>query len=436
MTLFVRELIHTLFVLPMSFTGDYIAADLLQIRHRVRYAAIVSLLHSISQLLFGWLGTLGLAHSPNINAFVQIVIYIIPPLVISREPVPRRVLAAITCFLALMFSSVVGEAVFVALGGEIHNTVAYLESNPFAYTMMFFVSFLMTLASMTLVRLVWNRLLGRAPVRVLKPYLLFPVSQWLLIVLTVHFASLDVFQPIRYLLILLATLFCVAADIVLLRSIRAASEKAVAEERAHWYETLLEQQEQTYAYIMADQEDAAKIRHDIRNQLQTAYALMENGSGEEARRQLDEVRAIVNAAPSYCANRLINALLSVKAGQMEAAGVALDCRADVPERIALPGTELCSLFSNVLDNALRAAQDVLAREPVVALRAGITGNVFTLVCKNPYDAEKQAEIRPGHGLGLEILRDLAERHDGTLTAKAENGEFTVTVQLLLPAQEE
>lgn len=435
MTLFVRELIHTLCILPTSFAGDYIAADLLQIKNRVRYAAVLSVLHSLSQLLFGWLGTEGLAHSTSINAFVQVLIYLIPPLALSREPVARRFLATVTCFLAMMFASIVSEAVYVAMGGEIHNTVAYVESNPLAYATMFLVSFVLTLGVLTLARSVWNRVLGRAPVRVVRPYLLFPVSQMILIVLTIHFASIDVFNPIRYLLILLAAGFCAAADIVLLRTIRSDAEKALAEERALWYEKLLEQQEQTFAYIQADQEDAAKIRHDIRNQLQTAYALVQSGSGEEARRQLDEITATVNAAPNLCANRLINALLNVKTSQFASAGVALDCRVDVPERIALPGTELCSLFANVLDNALHAAEDLLAQEPVVTLRAGITGNVFTLVCKNPYDARRHDAPQPGHGLGLEILRDLAERHDGSLTTKQENGEFTAAVQLFLPAEE-
>ena len=181
-------------------------------------------------------------------------------------------------------------------------------------------------------------------------------------------------------------------------------------------------------------EDAAKIRHDIRNQLQTVYALLQSGSHEQAKSQLDDIGALVNQAPSYCANPVINALLQVKAGQYESAGVTLDCRCEVPVMIPIAGVELCSLFSNVLDNALRAARDSAQAAPTVELRSGLQGNVFTLFCRNSCPEKLENTLRPGHGLGLEILRDLAARHDGTVQTRQEDGTFFTTVQLLLTDQ--
>ena len=39
--------------------------------------------------------------------------------------------------------------------------------------------------------------------------------------------------------------------------------------------------------------------------------------------------------------------------------------------------------------------------------------------------------RPGHGLGLEILRNLAERHNGMLETQRDGDRFTTHVQLVL-----
>lgn len=290
---------------------------------------------------------------------------------------------------------------------------------------------MLTVLIMLLVRWVWKRVLNRAPTQVLRWHLLIPVSQAVAIVIMIHFASEDRFVPIRFFLILLTMLFFVAADIVLVRSIRKSSEQAVAAERALWYEQLLTEQEQHYETLIADMEDAAKIRHDIRNQLQTVYALLQSGSHEQAKSQLDDIGALVNQAPSYCANPVINALLQVKAGQYESAGVTLDCRCEVPAMIQIAGVELCSLFSNVLDNALRAAKDSGQNAPKMELRSGVQGNVLTLYCRNSCPEEPEESPRPGHGLGLEILRDLAARHHGEVKTSRGGGYFTTEVQLLL-----
>ena len=64
---------------------------------------------------------------------------------------------------------------------------------------------------------------------------------------------------------------------------------------------------------------------------------------------------------------------------------------------------------------------------------GLQGNVFTLFCRNSCPEKPEAALRPGHGLGLEILRDLAARHDGTVQTRQEDGTFFTTVQKLFPA---
>ena len=128
MTMFAQEVLHTVCVLPTSFAGDYLSADLLRIEKRVRFAVFMSLLHSLSQIFFGYLATRGIENAPHFNAMAQVLIYLLPPLIISRVPIVQRILAVSACFLAEMFASIPAEAVFVAMGGEIRKTVA-ISSN-------------------------------------------------------------------------------------------------------------------------------------------------------------------------------------------------------------------------------------------------------------------------------------------------------------------
>ena len=141
------------------------------------------------------------------------------------------------------------------------------------------------------------------------------MSQVLLWSVAILYTSLDTFIPSRHIPLAVVTVFCFIADIFLLRSVQVFSKRAVAEERAVWYEQMLDQQQNYYAHILAETEDASKIRHDINNQLQTAYALMESGDMQAARSQLDGIRASVERQSVFCETHVVNALLGVKAGQ-------------------------------------------------------------------------------------------------------------------------
>ena len=93
MTMFAQEVLHTVCVLPTSFAGDYLSADLLRIDRRVRYAVFMSVLHSVSQIFFGFLASKGVTEAPHYNAIVQVLIYVLPPIIISKVPIIQRLCA-------------------------------------------------------------------------------------------------------------------------------------------------------------------------------------------------------------------------------------------------------------------------------------------------------------------------------------------------------
>ncbi|MBQ9721686.1 MAG: sensor histidine kinase, partial [Oscillospiraceae bacterium] len=360
---------------------------------------------------------------------LQFLIYFLVPVIASRDSLPRKLFASAICLMIAMLASTVAELIFATLGGEIKNTVGLIESDPAAYIVMFLASFAILAILLPIAISFWNRLLHESSDRSFWYYLLFPASQVLYMGIAIRYTSLDSFVPLRHIPLAFATVFCIVADVFLFRSIHIYSQRAVDTARAAWLEQLLDQQQSYYAHILSDQVDAAKIRHDIRNQLQTAYSLLDSGDRDAARAQLDDIRSTVDQAAHYCENRVVNALLAVKADRFDAAGLTLDCRCSVPEYLPLTGTELCSLFSNILDNAYRAASQAAGEDRTVTLTCAVQGDVLTLQCVNPCPPE-DAPSAPGHGLGLEILRDLARRHNGAVEAVRDGETFTTRVQLI------
>ena len=130
---------------------------------------------------------------------------------------------------------------------------------------------------------------------------------------------------------------------------------------------------------------------------------------------------------------IVDAILHVKELQYRDQGIKLQCKCSVPEDLAVAGTDLCSLFSNLLDNAANAVDPLEPQQKIVSLSSVFDQNVFTVRCENPYPGEGSLlpSHRPdGHGLGLSILEDLAKRYQGEMNTETDNDIFKVTLWLL------
>ena len=52
-------------------------------------------------------------------------------------------------------------------------------------------------------------------------------------------------------------------------------------------------------------------------------------------------------------------------------------------------------------------------------------------CSNSYNPENQTPSAPGHGLGLDILRDLTQRRGGEMQIEQTDRRFDITIWLPL-----
>ena len=283
MTLLMRELIHCICYAPSAFISDLACAQMLHIKKPPRYALIMTLLHIVPQLIFASLNNLDSEGLPVLNSVIQISLFFLGPMIASRDSVPRRLFAASLCLGASLLASTAAELIFVSLGGDIQANVGIIESGPAAYIAMFVLSFAILVILLPLLLRVWNRLIRENADTHFWEYLLYPATQAVILAIAIRYTSFDSFIPARHIALAIVTALSVVADFLLLRSIREHASRAVDTARAEWFEQLLEQQQSYYEHILSDQEDAAKIRHDFRNQLQTAYSLVDSGDREAAR---------------------------------------------------------------------------------------------------------------------------------------------------------
>ncbi|MEG2394689.1 MAG: GHKL domain-containing protein [Ruthenibacterium sp.] len=100
----------------------------------------------------------------------------------------------------------------------------------------------------------------------------------------------------------------------------------------------------------------------------------------------------------------------------------------LPGEIPVENVQLCSIFSNLLDNAIRAVKPLAQEMRKITVKANLRGQTLFVKVENPCDS---ALSQKGTGYGLQILRDIAAQYHGAVMTTEENGVFTAVVTLEL-----
>ena len=127
----------------------------------------------------------------------------------------------------------------------------------------------------------------------------------------------------------------------------------------------------------------------------------------------------------YCRNEIVNAVMEEKERMCRALAVELDAELLVPGKLLVEPLCLCSLFTNLLDNAIEAAGKLEDTKGRVKIRAGMKGNYLLVRVENTAGLEHvRQKKRRGRGRGTLILKDIAKRYEGVYITSYENGIYT------------
>ncbi|MDX2643961.1 sensor histidine kinase [Streptomyces sp. PA03-1a] len=192
--------------------------------------------------------------------------------------------------------------------------------------------------------------------------------------------------------------------------------------------------------------------HEHANRLHTLLGLLELGLYDEAVDFVGEVADAQRASAEQVAERvrdpLVSALLVGKSAIAAERGVALSVSPVtlLPDRVVDP-RDLVTVLGNLIDNALDAAGSLVevelrAEGTTVVLRVSDDGPGVPPEAREQIFAEgwttKRSPAHRGRGLGLALVRRLAERYGGMarVTARAGGGAvFTVVLPEALAGAE-
>lgn len=131
---------------------------------------------------------------------------------------------------------------------------------------------------------------------------------------------------------------------------------------------------------------------------------------------------------SECDNVIVNAVLLQKGKVCRKEGISFKRKVQIPEETGISPMHLCNLFSNLLDNAIRASLALSREERRITLLATLDKGFLQIVLENTALTEKTAP-RARHGYGMRILSDIAKEYEGTMEHSFQDGIFTTRILL-------
>ena len=215
-------------------------------------------------------------------------------------------------------------------------------------------------------------------------------------------------------------------DILLFRAIRLIQDSEKNKEKLRSLKYKQEVEAAYYENIQKSIEQTMKYRHDINNMLTTAYNMANSQNEKTAKesiRFLDELRAkneLLNM-PVYSSNPVINAVIQDKKGTADEMNIDFETHIEIPQNMDISLTDLCSIFSNLIDNAFKAAGKSENKKVILNAWYDI-GYLFVKTKNHAENTEdsafkKKHSIMDEHGYGIEIMKDISEKYDGEFSIK-------------------
>lgn len=425
-----------------------------------KYSTFVTYFSMVcSSIVFGYFSLIGYYFSSGLlllGTLLYFLMLLITVLLLYKNLLITKIGYFFLVFLGIIF----GQAACSAISLLLPDKISELINDPSIISSLFsldfailcasiFASFLVSYLICYMLLWLYNRIRFQRE---------FPKDSWFILVIASQFILLFFFlilllyekqlygQPSIsiWIAVAIAIAICIAADVFLFHTLKEMDRKAELETRLRLMEQSQLSDYEQYRTVDSLYRQERIFRHDINNKLTAAENLLTDGKTEQASQLLQELGAHIATyrRTDYCENALINTVLNSKLGYAKSRGITEKAAMEVGE-LPLPQTDLCSLFSNILDNAIEACERLPQEaEKWISLKGYLKNGYLVVACQNTALPNSEKTAAPPvksdssrvHGWGLEILKQVTEKYDGQLTTEYKEGTFSL--QAILKAEGE
>lgn len=365
---------------------------------------------------------------PYISPFILLICFLTVLLLFSRSNWLLSILVYIVHFMIMMFSEFISAALIMFFF-QINSTYTYelVLNNRLKFAPSFYLVYIL---SETLFVLFWRKFLADLLLKYSR-YIFYGLLPLLLSQAGFLFLLTDLLQrnaphsTLWYIKVFGSGILFAASQVGIFILLRVQRKTILEQSRRDLSFRAMETQFAQVQQILAEEKRDAKFRHDLNNQLHTISVLYSTGDHTAALSHLQKLLRMTDQPQRqpFCGNPTINALLSQKAIICEAEQLQLDAQVSLPPDFSIDEMILCSIFGNILDNAIQACRKCASSTaPDIRLRVSHQAGFLVINCDNPLPYPQAEEEHRSHW-GLEILSDIAVQYQGRFDTYQENGRF-------------
>ncbi|WP_352400827.1 ATP-binding protein [Anaerotignum sp.] len=187
-----------------------------------------------------------------------------------------------------------------------------------------------------------------------------------------------------------------------------------------------------FASLRQLQHNAASYRHDMRHHFALLQGLASKEHMEGIKEYLRTAQADMDAITPirFCENETVNLILSAFATKAKQWEIMLTIDAKLPDSLPFSDTELCSLLSNALENAIQATKNINdENKRNILLRMYSKNHKLCIDIRNRYQTEPifhqglPISKKQGHGFGTKSMAHIVEKHGGVFQFTLKDGWF-------------
>ena len=200
----------------------------------------------------------------------------------------------------------------------------------------------------------------------------------------------------------------------------------------------LNDQKKHYEYLEIREEETKKFRHDVRNHMQMLYYMQKNKQYEEIDKYLELLNVRIEEFGNSLTvnNSIVDAIINKFYTEAIAKGIKLHVKGKLPAICNIDAYDLCTVFSNVLSNALEAVDKIKNKE--IFLECRYTDEEIIIIEKNMFENLGQfkdndlytiKEDKERHGFGINNIKDAVKRNCGIVNIEIDKEQFCISIMM-------
>lgn len=189
----------------------------------------------------------------------------------------------------------------------------------------------------------------------------------------------------------------------------------------------------------ARMEELRKLRHDLKNHFAYMSLLLQRKDYGALEAYFGDLQADLQKHTMVdCGNSTVSAVLNLELAKASVAGVVLDTKLAVPPVLPFRDSDLCSLLTNLIDNALEACGRLNISGAKIEVGICQRQEYLYICVTNPVgdaDSRELLSLRTfkedsiAHGYGSKIVDEIVGRYNGEINRSVDAHRFVVDLML-------